>query len=51
MCHKERKLRFDNYKYCLEKNEFDVNSLRENHKEIIKKNRLILKSQQRCRCD
>ena len=51
MCHKERKLRFDNYKYCLEKNKFDVNSLRENHKEIIKNNRLILKSQQRCRCD
>ena len=37
MCHKKRKLIFDDYKHCLEKNKFDVNSLRENHKEIIKK--------------
>ena len=32
-----------------QKNKFDVVNLRENHKEIIKSNNLILKSQQRFR--
>ena len=33
----------------LEKNKVDVDSLRENHKEFIKNNKLILKLQQRFR--
>ena len=53
------KLKFEDYKHCLEatqfenktnqlgKNKVDVNSLRENHKEFINNNRLMLKSKQR----
>ena len=62
-CVIKRKLKFDGYKNCLEgtelenkinqpeKNKLDVDSLREKHKESIKINRLILKSQQRFRCE
>ena len=35
----------------LEKNKLDVDSLRENQKEFIKNNKLLLKSQQRFRCE
>ena len=35
----------------LEKNKFDTDSLRENHNEFIKNNRLILISQQRFRSE
>ena len=35
----------------LDKNKVDVNNLRENHKEFIKNNRLILKSQQTFRSE
>ena len=52
------KLKFENYKHCLEetqiqnkinnleKNKFNFDSFRENQKEFIKNNKLILKSQQ-----
>ena len=55
------KLKFEDYKNCLkatklenrinqlEKNKVDAESLRENHKEFSKDNKLILKSQQRFR--
>ena len=51
-------LKFEDYKHCLagthlkskiiylEKNKFNVDSLRKNHKEFTKNNKLILKSQQ-----
>ena len=57
------KLKFEYYKNCLEanqlkkeinyqeKNKLAVNSLLENHKEFIKNNTLILKSQQRFRSE
>ena len=57
MCHK-RKLKFEYYKNCLEvaeienkinhleKNEIDVDSFKEDKKEFIKNNKLILKTQQ-----
>ena len=57
MCHK-RKLKFEYYKNCLEvaeienkinhleKNEIDVDSFKEDQKEFIKNNKLILKTQQ-----
>ena len=46
----KRKLKFENYKYCLEnnvnlKNKLDVNGLKESDKEVIKK--IITKSQQK----
>ena len=45
-----RKLKFEDHRNCLEdqleENEIDKDSLTENHKEIIKSNILILKSQQ-----
>ena len=63
MCHKN-KLKFEECKHCLEatqleneinqleKNKFDVDNLRKNHKKFIKKNnKLILKSQQRFRSE
>ena len=58
MCHK-RKLKFENYKSCLEasqlenkinhleKNTIDIDRIKENHKEFIKKDKSILKTQQR----
>ena len=59
MCAIKRKLKFEDYKICLEatqlekitnyleKHEIDVYSPKEDHKELIKNNRLILKTQQR----
>ena len=59
----KRKFKFENCKSCLEatqlenkknqpeKNKVHVDSHRENHKEFIKKNKLILKSQQRFRSE
>ena len=53
------KLKFENYKNCLEaiqldnkikyleKNQLDINSLNKNHKTFIRKNKSILKTQQR----
>ena len=58
-CAIKRKLKFKEYKHCLEathlenkinqpaKNKLNVYSVQENHKELIKNNKLILKSQQR----
>ena len=58
-CAIKRKLKFKDYKHCLEathlenkinqlaKNKLNVDSVQENHKEFIKNNKLILKSQQR----
>ena len=55
------KLKFQNYKNCLEatqlgrkisyieKNDINVNSLKKDHKEFIKNNKLILKTQQSSR--
>ena len=52
----KRKLKFENYKNCLEvnqlyikinyleKNEINVDSLKKDHKEFIKNNKLILKN-------
>ena len=60
-CVIKRKHKFEYYKSCLEtnqlekeinhpeKNIFDTDGLKENHKESIRKNRLILTSQQRFR--
>ena len=57
-CDIRRKLKFKDYKNCLkviqlenkmyklEKNKVNSNSLRENHNEFVKNNRLILKTQQ-----
>ena len=51
----KRKLKFEDYKYCLEatdlkdkmnhpeKNEVNVNSLWENHEKFMKNNKLVLK--------
>ena len=56
-CFIKRRLKFGDYDLCLEaiqfenemnqpdKNKFDVDSLRENHKQFIINNKLILKSQ------
>ena len=56
-CVIKRKLKFEDYKNCLEaiqlknkinqleENNVDAESLKENHKEFIEKNKLILKSQ------
>ena len=61
MCMIRSELKFEDYKNCLEANRSenkinylendntDANSLKENHKEFIKDNRLILKLQQRFR--
>ena len=58
-CVIKRKLKFENYKSCLEaiqlqnktnhleKNKIDINSLKKDHKEIIRKNKLRLKTQRR----
>ena len=58
-CVKKRKLKFENYKNCfeatqldnkvkyLEKNEINIDSLKNVHKEFIKDNKLILKTQER----
>ena len=58
-CVVKRKLKFENYKNCfkatqldkeinyLEKNVIDINSLKKDHKEFIKNDKLILKTQQR----
>ena len=58
-CAIKRKLKFKDYKHCLEathlenkinqlaKNKLNVDSVQENHKEFIKNSQLILKSQQR----
>ena len=55
----KQKIKFEDYKNCVESNQFEkeikyleknklvADSLRENHKEFIKDNRLILKLQQR----
>ena len=60
MCAIKRKLKFEDYKNCLEatelenkinhleNNETDVNSLKID-KQFIKRNKLILKTQQRCK--
>ena len=62
-CVIKRKLKFQDYKNCseaaqieneinhLEKNKFDVDSLKEDKKEFIKNNKLILKIQQRFRSE
>ena len=62
-CVIKRKLKFEDQKSCLEatkfenkitqleKNELDKDSLRENYKEFIKNNRLILKSLQKFRVE
>ena len=56
---KKKKIKFEDYWNCLEATELeikinqlekesvDTTSLKENHKEFIKNNKLILKSQQR----
>ena len=58
-CVTKRKLKFENYKNCLEgtqrdqkinyleKSEVNVDSLKKDHKELIKNNKLILQTQQR----
>ena len=58
-CVKKRKLKVENYKNCfeatsldnkvkyLEKNEINIDSLKKVHKEFIKDNKLILKTQER----
>ena len=60
---RKRKPKFEDYKNCLEatqlenkityleKNKVNVNSLKKNHKEFMKNNKLILKSQQRFRSE
>ena len=62
-CAIKRKLKFEDQKSCLEatkfenkitqleKNKLDKDSLRENYKEFIKNNRLILKSLQKFRVE
>ena len=57
----KRKRKFENYKNCLEgtqfenkinhleKNKITVGSLEKDHKEFLKSNKLILKTQQRCK--
>ena len=58
-CVIKRKLKFESYKNCLEatqlddkinyieKNKIDIDGIKENHKEFIKNNKSILKTQQR----
>ena len=58
-CVIKRKLKFENYKNCLEethleneinhleKNKIDIDFIKENHKEFIRNNKSILKIQQR----
>ena len=58
-CFIKRKLKFENDKNCLEatrfenkinhleKNQIDIDSIKKNHKELIKNNKLILQTQQR----
>ena len=51
----KRKLKFRNYKNCLEKylekNKTDADSIKENHKELIRNNQSILKTQQRLKSE
>ena len=59
----KRKLKFEDYKHCLEATQLEnkinhlkiynlnVDNLQENHEELIKNNKLILKSQQRFRVE
>ena len=59
----KRKLKFEDYENCLEaaqignkinhleNNKTDVDILKEDHKEFIKSNKLILKTQQRFRSE
>ena len=59
----KRKLKFKGYNNCLEaaqikikinhleKNKIDADSLKEDHKEFIKNDKLILKTQQRLRSE
>ena len=59
MCVIKRKAKFENYKNCLEatqlenkinyleKYKVDINGIKKNHKELIKNNKSILKTQQR----
>ena len=49
-CIIKRKIKYENYKNCLEvteKNEVSVDTLKKNHKNFIRNNKLILKTQQR----
>ena len=60
-CVVKKKLKFEDYKYCLEavqldnkrnyldKKKLNVHNFHENHKKLIKNKKLILKSQQRFR--
>ena len=62
-CVMKRKLKFENYKNCLEatqldnkinyleKNEINVDSLQKDHKEIMKSNELVSKAQQRSKSE
>ena len=54
-CIMKRELIFEGYKNCLEaaqfENKIDVDSLKEQKKEFIKNNKLILKTQQRFRSE
>ena len=62
-CVIKRKLKFENYKGCLEttqlenkinhleNNKTDIDSLKKDHKEFMKNNKLIFKTQQRCNKD
>ena len=62
-CVIKRKLKFENYKNCLEatqldnkinyleKNEINVDSLQKDHKEIMKSNELVSKAQQRSKSE
>ena len=59
VCHKKNKLKFESYENCLEatqlenkinykeKNKINIDSLKKNHKQFIKSNKSILKTQQR----
>ena len=59
----KRKRKFENYKNCLEgtqlenkinhleKNKITIGSLEKDHKEFLKSNKLILKTQQRCKSE
>ena len=63
MCVIKRKFVFENYKNCLEatqienkinhleKSKTDIDCIKENHKEFIKNNKLITKTQQRFRSE
>ena len=58
-CVKKRNLKFENYKNCLEatqiekkisylgKNKINIDSVKKNHKQFMRKNKSIIKTQQR----